>query len=285
MNNVLGNTIINSKYNLQSMIGRGQFGSVYAGINEKTKQKIVVKFEICNKDYVTLKNEATILKYIYDNKCYDVPQIYWYGKFQHYLALIIPKYDCSLYEYVTNHTLSESSINSIILAAINIIENIHNLFVVHRDIKPQHFMLKNNQLILIDFGISTFYIEDSKKHKPNTGSGSIIGSSNYASYNLYNGNSYSRRDDLISIGYICIFIYTLNLPWQQLNNYNYIDGCDITSVEHTKNIECKKMKEFISVLPLCVNLNSNLGIYMDKCYSLTYDQLPNYVEYVALFHT
>jgi serine/threonine protein kinase len=276
--------IINAKYIVESLIGKGNFGYVYTGYNKKTERKIVIKLEEYNENYITLKNEATILKYLYDNKCYYIPQVQWYGRHKNYIGLVIPKYDCSLYDYVMNNTISLENINSVMVSMLNIIENIHNLFVIHRDIKPHHFMLRDNQLFLIDFGISTFYIDDNKQHKENIVGDSIIGSSNYASYNLYNGNSYSRRDDLISIGYIYMFLHISELPWEQLNKYEYADTYDLLSIEHMKNIECKKLKELTDLIPLCMKINENFGIYMNYCYSLSFDDNPMYISYISLFH-
>ena len=93
------------------------------------------------------------------------------------------------------------------LKMLSIIEEIHNLFVVHRDIKPQHFMIKNNNLYLIDFGISTFYVDENQKLKPNNKTENMIGSPNYTSYYIHEGNTYSRRDDMISLGYTYIFLH------------------------------------------------------------------------------
>jgi|UniRef100_A0A6C0IPC4 serine/threonine protein kinase len=285
MEHVSTGTIVNTKYELEKMIGRGQFGEVYSGKNINTGKHIVIKLEIYDKNNITLKNEATILKYLYDNRCVDVPLVHWYGKYKHYIGLVIPRYDCSLYDYAMNNKLDSLLIDSIMLNAISIIEKIHNLFVVHRDIKPQHFMLKGNQLVLIDFGISTFYIDDEKNHKPDKMSESIIGTSNYASYNLYNGHAYSRRDDLISIGYMYLFLHTLELPWQQLNRYDYTDNCSELSLLHTKNIECKKMKELLPILSITSKINNHFGIYMNNCYSLAFAEDPQYVVYISLFYS
>lgn len=276
--------IINTKYIVESLIGNGNFGYVYTGYNKKTGRKIVIKLEKYNDNYITLKNEATILKYLYDNKCYYIPQVQWYGRHDKYIGLVLPKYDCSLYNYVMNNTISPENINSVMLSMLNIIETIHELFVIHRDIKPDHFMMKDNQLFLIDFGISTFYIDDNKQHKENIVGDSIIGSSNYASYNLYDGNSYSRRDDLISIGYIYMFLYTKELPWEVLNKYDYVDTCDLLSIEHRKNIECKKMKGLTELIPKCMQINDVFTTYMNCCYSLLFHENPLYITYISLFH-
>ena len=277
--------IISNKYKILSRIGNGKFGDIYNGTNMKTSTQIAIKFEKKNQEYKTLKNEATILKYLYDNSCKYIPIIYWYGAYEEHLTLIMPKYDCSLQDYILNHTLDSDDINYIMLSIIGIIRNVHNNYVLHRDIKPHHFMFKNKQLYLIDFGISTFYIDGDKKMISNNHTNNIIGSSNYASYYLYQGNTYARRDDMISIAYIYIFMNYLELPWEKLaveNDNVHIPLYDIT---HPKNIHCQQIKSLSNILSINTNKPTYFDLFMTKCYSTDYYEIPPYIDFISMFHT
>ena len=288
MGSELLNTIINNKYSINIQIGNGKFGSIYLGTNLKKKSNVVVKFEDTNNNFITLKNEATILKYLYENNCHDVPTIQWYGIHLNYLSIVIPKYDCSLYDYrySNNSKLPYNSLCEAIVSIISIINNIHDLFVIHRDIKPHHFMLRNGKIYLIDFGISTFYVDENKKLKRNEiNENSVIGSSNYASINLYNGNCYSRRDDLISICYTIIFLFTLELPWENVSTYSINDKYNSSSIYNSKNIKYKNLKDLNNLSSICNKINSNLALLIDDCYSLDFYDEPNYIKYISYFHT
>jgi serine/threonine protein kinase len=287
MSSELLSNIINNKYQINIKIGNGKFGDIYLGTNLKKNKKVVIKLENTNNNLITLKNEATILKYLYENGCHDIPIIYWYGMYSDYISIIIPKYECSLYEYVLSNDKTQYNILcEIIVSMISIINNIHDLFVIHRDIKPQHFMLKNGKLYLIDFGISTFYIDENKKLKRNElHEESIIGSSNYASINLYNGNCYSRRDDLISVCYIIIFLFTLELPWENISTYSTDDKYNSSSIHNSKNVKCKDLKILNNVIMLCNSINNNLALLIHDCYSLDFYDEPNYIKYISYFHT
>ena len=287
MEDNLLDSVINNKYVLRKKIGSGKFGHIYLGANINKKVEVAIKLENSTSKYTTLRNEATILNYLYQHKCADVPHIYWYGKYLNYITLILPIYDCSLYDYMSyTHNVRDEHIYRLMVEALSIIENIHQLFVIHRDIKPQHFMIKNNRLYLIDFGISTFYVTDNKKLKPNVQrDDSVIGSPNYASFNLYNGHVYSRRDDLISLCYMFLFIYTLELPWEDLYSYNEGELYDNTSIHNSKNIQYKNMKELVQLMPICSKINTHLEIFLSYCYSLDYYDEPNYTKYMSLFHT
>lgn len=274
--------IINNTYRLQKLLGSGKFGEIYLGRDINNNKEVAIKLESRVNNYVTLKNEANILKYLYDNRCSHVPLLYWFGNYNNKFAIVVSKYDCSLYDYTLNNNLSQNNVNNIMVKLISIIEDIHSLFIVHRDIKPHHFMIKNNNLYLIDFGISTFYVDENKHHKRNIKGDYIIGSPNYLSFFLHDGNSYSRRDDMISIGYIYIFLVKKKLPWENLN----IVDKDYTMLHilHKQNQAYKDLKSLDKIHNFVNEVNNNLVTYFSFCYYLDFYDEPNYIENIALFH-
>jgi serine/threonine protein kinase len=157
-------------------------------------------------------------------------------------------------------------------------------------------MIKNNELFLIDFGFSTFYIGDDKQHLPmkNTDKDehtkeqlNIIGTPKYISLNIHNGITPSRRDDLISLGYIYIYLLKRELHWDNLpqleNNDNYQD----IHILHPKNQYIKSMKQLECIEKILDNDNNKLYqsilYYIKYCYSLNYDDEPNYYSIKQLF--
>ena len=274
--------LINNKYTLEKLLGSGKFGEIYLGKDIKINKDVAVKLESKANTYITLKNEANILKYLYDNRCSHVPLLHWFGNYNNKFAIVICKYDCSLYDYALVNDLSQNIINNIMLKLLSIIEDIHSLFVVHRDIKPHHFMIKNDNIYLIDFGISTFYVDENRKHKPNIKSEYIIGSPNYLSYFLHEGNSYSRRDDMISIGYIYIFLTTNILPWE---NVHIVDK-EYSNIHilHKQNQLYKDMKSLDKINNFSNQINNNIVTYFSFCYYLSFYDEPNYIDNIALFH-
>ena len=274
--------LINDKYSIIKNLGKGKFGEIYLGKDTKANNLVAIKLETKENTLITLKNEANILKYLYDNRCNDIPLIYWFGNFKDKFVIVLSKYDCSLYDYVKTAELSQEQIDNIMSKMISILENIHSLFVVHRDIKPHHFMIKNGNIYLIDFGISTFYVDEYRNHKDNIKSEYIIGSPNYLSFFIHEGNSYSRRDDMISIGYIYIYLCTNTLPWN--GKYIIDDSYSNLHILHKQNLLYMQMKDLDEIQCVCNKINNSIVSYMSYCYFLDFNSEPNYVDNLALFH-
>lgn len=285
--------LINNKYIMDVIIGKGHFGCVYKGHHKKTREHVAIKLEHSNSPIKLLKNETTILNYLYNNGCLNVPQVHWYGIFKNSCCLVMTLYDYSLYDYNKSKELSIEQIQKIILKSIDIIENIHNSYIIHRDIKPQNIMIKNNDLFIIDFGFSTFYIDDNKNHLPiktynGIENGNIIGTPKYISLNIHNGITPSRRDDLISLGYIFIFLFCKQLPWDALPMFDNINNYDEIHILHPKNQYIKHFKKLESIENIEQNSKNKLLFqtiiqYIKYCYSLNYDDEPNYYSIKQLF--
>jgi len=162
---------------------------------------------------------------------------------------------------------------------ISILEAIHKWWVVHRDIKPNNFMLRGKELFIIDFGLATFYLNDEGEHISGS-SESIVGSPKYASYYIHDGCVSSRRDDLISLGYMYITLCgESSLPWDNLENEEGggIENTDITCIFHSKNVFRKQLKSWEVLREHCFG---NVRNYLNYCYSLKLDETPNY-EYLG----
>lgn len=270
---------INRKYSVNNIIGNGKFGTVYMVINIRTKETLAMKTEDKKSLFKLLKREANILNHLSNNGVKKIPLIHWYGLHNNLTCLIMTYFCYDLNEYINTKKSSVEKIYIIFKKCINIIKSIHENDIIHRDIKPQNFMIKDGDIYIIDFGLAIVYIDEDKKHIEHKDENSIVGTPKYVSFFNHCGECQSRRDDLLSLGYMCLYLINGLLPWEDTT---HIDNNDIPeiSLQNPKNIMRKMLKEFNT---LKTNCDEYLINYFDYCYSLNFDEQPNYDKLISFF--
>jgi len=257
--------IIQNKYKIVERLGSGAFGSIYKGVNQRNKKEVAIKIESFDASIKLLKHETTVLNYLYSEGVRSTPTIFWYGTYGENLCAVMTLYEKSLFD-VVNGTSYQNKIYQIMLQCVCGIENIHRKFVIHRDVKPHNIMFKEGFLYFIDLGLSTFYLNDKRVHILDQGSHDPIGTPKWMSYYIHEGHRASRRDDLISLGYVFLFLLRGgNLPWDNIMP----DGTN--EEKHRVRAEKKQLSVLIK------DLNNEVLIqYFRICYGLEFEEEPNY---------
>ena len=167
-----------------------------------------------------------------------------------------------------------------LIAMLQIISRVHDAGIVHRDIKPENFMISfptaeqkqkedgEKMLHIIDFGLSKFYMKGDK-HVINTRDRSIVGTVRYISKHTHDGDVYSRRDDIISIIYVSIYLLKGTLPWCGL----YVKKGDTRTKDEL--VYDKKVKTTSD--ELCEGLPTLFKKLLDYTYSLEFEEKPDYL--------
>lgn len=196
--------MIGNRYNIETELRRGAFGVIYKGFYEKRQKHVAIKVDYSPRS--SLKHEIRMIQYLSMARVKNIPNIYWYGLHEDKPCVVMTLYECSLYDYYKRGLPTQANLSKIMWLLLSILEGIHKNWIVHRDIKPHNFMIKHGEFYLIDFGLATFYMNDRGEHCPNNGTDTMIGSPYFASINTHKGHRYSRRDDLISLGYVFLFM-------------------------------------------------------------------------------
>ena len=269
------NKIFFKKFKAIKKIADGSFGSVYEGISLKTKNKVAIKLEDRNQ-YNLLETEAYNL---FNLKGFGIVKLISFGKNKNYNIMIQSLLGDSLYKIYLSHKkrFTLKDICLIGIQCLDRIEWIHIKNVIHRDIKPDNFLvgLKDPRIIyLIDFGLCKKYrSERTLKHIQFTLTKKLTGTARYASVNALKGFELSRRDDLESFCYMIIFFIIKKLPWQGVKAQ--------TQAKRNKKIcEAKeefKIDEYNNIIPKEI---IKIFKYVKK---LKFDEEPNYDKIRNLF--
>ena len=229
--------IIQNKYKLIGLLGKGQFGTVCKGVILKTGEQVAIKMEPSNTQVISQSHESKVLRHLNNHKVQQIPQVHYYGLQDKYVCLVMSYYeekslDC--YELEIAHIYDWWQ------QACSVLRAIHDQGVVHRDIKPGHFIKTTIQCEdgneevrwhLIDFGLATTYLDEYNRHikeisEPKT---TLTGSPNWISPYIHQGEEPVRRDDYISLVYIlldlCLQTIQEDLPWKdQIPGFSLIES-------------------------------------------------------------
>ena len=272
-----------NKYIIQHIIGNGAFGKVLQGEHERTKEKVAIKIESKDAPYTFLKRETSILNHLHSQGSRNTPSIYWFGPWNNSICMVIPLYDASLYERRKQKEFTVETVIKTMVKAIDIIEFIHTHYILHRDIKPQNFMIKDGELFLIDFGFATFFIDENKNHILPGSQQHIIGSPKYVSIHVHDGVESSRRDDLISLGYMYIYLLFGELEWDSIPKGESCEVFDETDINHYKNRYIHVLKRIENIENIFLNQTPEIVNYLRYAYTLAFHEIPHYDKCKNIF--
>jgi len=270
-------------YQIIEKIGKGAFATVFKGVHRINEKEVAIK--VSKERQI---HESKILAYLNREHAnsLSIPTLYWYGLFGENTCIAMSFYNTTLTNYIEN--LWDIKLLGICGQLISIVETLHSSYIVHSDIKPDNFMIDaNGRVVIIDFGLaSLFYNVDKKIHRPNKPSEHLIGSPKYASVHLHTGNSVSCRDDLISLGYMMMTLFHIDLPWANIQADEFSE-LPLYHIEHPANIERAKHKQFDALMQCLKSHYAThyLIPYFHATYSLAYEDSPDYKMLGQIFST
>lgn len=222
----------------------------------------------------------------YEAKLYKVfqapgiPRMHWFGVEGDFNILVLDLLGPSL-EDLFEYCRRKFTFKTVLMIATQMlkrIEYVHRQGFLHRDIKPDNFLIgigQNQSMIyLIDFGLSKRYKDArSQKHIPYRDGKELTGTARYASLNTHLGIEQARRDDLEQIAYVLIYFLKGQLPWQGLPAKN----------KQEKYEQIKIKKATVSVDDLTASIPKQMKTLLVYARKLTFEEMPDYSKLTAMF--
>jgi serine/threonine protein kinase len=261
---------------LKNKLGSGSFGDIYKAKNPLLNLEMAIKCENIKKSHhQRLKYEASVLKYLQGGVYpppLGIPALYDFISTEKYNYLMMELLGPSLEDLfdLCHRKFSLKTILSLADQMICRIEYLHSRNLVHRDIKPDNFLIglnENKSIIYIcDFGLCKRFRDQNGKHLIFKEGKSLTGTARYASIYSHLGYEQSRRDDLESLVYSLIYFSKGSLPWMGIKAQN--------KKEKYNKIFEKKLSSTIGLL--CQKLPNEFVDFFHYVRELQYDEKPNY---------
>jgi len=192
------------RYEVVCILGKGCFGEVVKAFDHKKGGYLAIKI-LRNTETSQVQGlvEVNILRDLRENSGAksNVVKLKKHFKFRSHLCLCFELLDMSLYEFLKKKSVkSISTVKKVGYQILKGLEEIHNMGVIHCDLKPENVMLNRSlEVKIIDLGTSCYF---------NSNYFTYIQSRFYRAPEVILGLSYSRPIDMWSFGCVLAEILT-----------------------------------------------------------------------------
>jgi len=286
---MIRDTVTIHKYTVIEKIGAGGFSTIFKAKYCNSDKMVAIKMVKSADHSKMILNESKIISYLnrelkMRNPCF--PILHWYGTFSKSTCLVTTFYDFSFADALTIADRDILKKLDLCSQMIEIMHHIHSVGVIHCDVKPDNFMMNDeNRLVLIDFGMARLFANQSNgTHTPNRMSDTFFGTPKYVSFYLHLGNRPSRRDDMISIGYLMMQVFGVELPWSNISGQE--NSYDVHNQSNVARLEMKHTDSLCKYLVSLSNrdINHYLIPYFKEVCALKYDDDPRYAVCNSIFN-
>ncbi len=212
-----------SHYRIVSKIGEGGMGEVYLAEDTQLDRKVAIKF--LAEEFI--RDEDRLRRFVQEAKAAsalnnpNILTIHEIGEADG-TRFIASEYisGLTLREKIEARTLDLQETLEISIQIASALQAAHASGIVHRDIKPDNVMVREDNLVkVLDFGLAklterrTFDLEAPILAQVKTQTGTVMGTAAYMSPEQTRGKSVDARTDLWSLGVVLYEMLTKRQPF------------------------------------------------------------------------
>lgn len=225
--------LIQDRYRVLGVIGKGSMGTVYKAVQELIGREVAVKVM---HGYLVSDDES-LKRYHKEAKSAsrlnhpNIITIFDFGVLatgQPYIVMDLLA-GRSLYDILKERgSLTISQTLMVFQPVCQAIAEAHKRGVVHRDLKPENIVVEENakektiHVKVVDFGIATFLVDSDDTIGKITKTGTVCGSPFYMSPEQCDGSKMDHRSDLYSLGVVLFETLTGKLPFEDKDVYKVL---------------------------------------------------------------
>ena len=248
-------------------IGKGAYGKVYKAIHKSTLKIFAIKIIDYTKDglknkkticynYNIIQEETSLMRLVQNNDYLLKYYGSYYSRQSNTIWLILEYCSCgSLVDlmYALDRGYKEIEIATFIEMVLKGLIYLHNLNIIHRDIKAQNIFLKDDgNVVLGDFGSGAKLTDEELYRK------SKKGSPYWMSPQVILQENYDVKTDIWSLGITCIELAESVPPYEDLKPNMVMNKIAKTppKVEELINVE-EYSESFVDFIGKCLIVDQN----------------------------
>lgn len=237
------------RYELLEELGRGRFGVVYRARDIESQNVYAAKLIKCIKmvDKTKVREEIAIMKSLQHAKLLHLYECFEGTRETVMIVEFISGGE--LFERVVadDFTLTEKDCVIFIRQICEGVQYMHNLRIVHLDLKPENIMCStrsSHEIKIIDFGLA-------QRLSPDTSVRVLLGTAEFVPPEIINYEPIGLQSDMWSIGVICYVLLSGLSPFMgesDVDTFNNITRAEYDFDDDAFQIVTNEAKDFISGL-------------------------------------
>ncbi len=250
-------------YKIESFIGAGGMGEVYAATDETLGRRVALKFlspaRLADEDFIRrFESEARAASALNHPNILTIFEI---GKIDN-LSFIATEFieGETLRQKIRDENLNFREIVKISTQIAQALEAAHDAGIVHRDVKPENIMIRRDGYAkVLDFGLAKTLrqnsAEDDKRFS--TLPGIVPGTTNYMSPEQVRGQKVDSRTDIFSLGVVIYEMISRRQPFSGISGNAVIASILLDEPPDLKKLAPDIPPEFAEIVGQALRKDKN----------------------------